>query len=228
MRHLRPSNRPHASQKGTHQHTAQAQQNADFKMQAGQARGDQAHAVNLRHHVGKRTQNRCACRNAARPAPAKAQRKIVGQGVEIEAAQVGRHQQGHQAKAAGPAQHIGQAPRLVANARKALQVQAAGQADERRRTHPVGSSGHAVVHGRYAPPGDVIFLRVGGAAIDPDTGVQHQGDRQKDTGNPDLGQARLLRQAQANQANQQDRHIGAKAAVDAAGVSGQRGRNFRA
>ena len=51
--HLGPGDGPHAAQKGANQNPAQAEQNADFKLHAGEARSDQANAINLGYDISE-------------------------------------------------------------------------------------------------------------------------------------------------------------------------------
>ena len=51
--HLGPGNGPHTTQKGANQNPAQAEQNADFKLHAGEARRDQANAINLGYDISE-------------------------------------------------------------------------------------------------------------------------------------------------------------------------------
>ena len=95
-----------------------------------QSRRNQANPVDLRHNIGKGTQNSRQRRNHAWPPSTKTYRKIVGHGVELHASQVRSHQQGDQAKTTGPSQDVGQATRLPSIAREPLEVQTAGQAYE--------------------------------------------------------------------------------------------------
>ncbi|MNT42998.1 hypothetical protein D3C72_1794470 [compost metagenome] len=124
-----------------------------------------------------------------------------------------RNQHGHQAKAPRPTQQIGQPTRLPRRARKALQVQRARQADERRRTHPVGRCRHAVVHGRNAPPRNVILLSVGRAAIHTDARIDHDGEEQEDGANPVARQALALGPGHEEQKAEDANHIQRQNAV---------------
>ena len=175
--HLGPGDGAHAAQKRAQQHAAKPQHDADLELHARQARGNQADAVDLRDHIGRRAHHSRQRRNDARPGAPKADMKKIGHGVEPHGPQVRCHQNGHQTKAPRPAQQIGQAAGLLGRARIALEVERAGEADEGGRAHPVGRRSHAVVHGRDAPARHVVLQRIGGAAIHPDGGVDHH--RQK-------------------------------------------------
>ena len=89
-------------------------------MQTGQARGNQADPINLRHHISRRTQYGRQGRNPTGPLAAKAQGKKIGQGVNIALAQIGGYQQGQKTKTTRPTQHVGQAAGLVAHPGKTL------------------------------------------------------------------------------------------------------------
>ena len=161
LRHLGPGDRPHAAQERTQQHAAQAEKDAEHEIDAGELDGDEAHAVDLRHQVDERAQDGRGQPDAARKRAAVPVAQEIGNRVGAELAQIRRQQQRHQTVPAGPADDIRQ-PAV------ALQVQGAGQADERRGRHPVGGGRHAVVERRDAPPGNVVLERVGGSANDAD------------------------------------------------------------
>jgi len=192
LRDLGPGHGAHATQERAQQHPAQAQHDADLELHPGQARGNQPHPVNLRHHIGERAQHRCQGRHRARPAATEAGLEEIRQGVQLHGAQVRGHQHGHQAKAPGPAQQIGQAARLAGGAAKALQVQRARQADEGGRAHPVGGGGHAVVDRGNAAAGDIVFVGIAGAPPDADGGIHHDRDKQEDGADPVARQAVLF------------------------------------
>ena len=174
LRHLGPGNAAHAAQERADKNTGQPQEDADRKVDAGKARGDQAHRVDLGHHVDEGDDDGRAHRQQAhRPAaPARAAAvahgQVVGNRVLGKLAQVGRDQQRDQAIAAGPAHDVGEGV-------EAVHVQPPGQADEAGRRNPVGGGCHAVEQGRHAPPRDIVFGDVRGAADHADGGVQ--GDR---------------------------------------------------
>ena len=54
---LGPGDRAHSTKEGAHQNTGQASKNSNLKGQACQACRDQAHAINLRYHIGEGAQN---------------------------------------------------------------------------------------------------------------------------------------------------------------------------
>ena len=97
----------------------------------------------------------------------------VGNRELAELAQIWRQKQGHQTVAAGPAHDERQT--AVAG-----EVERSGHADERRRAHPVGPGGHAVVDRGHAPTSDVVLGRVRRAAHDADAGIQRHGREQED------------------------------------------------
>ena len=132
---------------------------------AGQPRRDQAHAVDLRHHVGERAQDRGEDADGPRDVAAVARAEKVRDRELAELAQVRRQEQRDQAVAAGPAHDEREAA-------EAGQVQRAGHADERRGAHPVRAGRHAVEHRGHAPAGDVVLGSVGRAAHDADAGVE--------------------------------------------------------
>ena len=192
LRYLRPGDGAHATEEGAQQHTAQAEHDADLELHPREARSDQPHTINLRHHIGERTQHgRQGC-DHARPAPAKTHLEKIRNGVQIHRPQVRRDEHGHEHEAPGPAQYIGQATRLAWRTRKALQVQRTAETDERGRTHPVGSGGHAVVHGRYTPPGHVVLLGIRGTAIHANASADHHHDEKENRPDPVARQATLL------------------------------------
>ncbi len=192
LRHLRPGDGAHAAQEGAQEHAAQAQHDADLELHAREPRGDEAHAVDLRHHVGERAQHRRQRRDHARPAPAEAHLEEFGNRVEVHRAQMRRDEQRDEAEAPRPAQQVGQPAGLSRPAREALQVERAREADEGGRAHPVGRRRHAVVERRDAPARDVVFLRVGGAAIDADGRIDHHREEQEDRPDPLPRHAPLL------------------------------------
>ena len=106
--------------------------------------------------------------------------KIVRQGIQLHGTQLRRYQQRYQAKPARPSHDIGQPPRLLPTARKALQIKCACQTDERGGAHPVSCGGHAVVHGRDAPPCHVVLVFVAGAARNANQGINHDRAEQED------------------------------------------------
>ena len=213
LRDLRPGDGPHAAQERAQQHPAQAQHDADLELHAREARRNQPHAIDLRHHVGERAQNSRQRCNHTRPAPAKTHMEKIGNGVQPHGPQVRRNQHGDQAEAPCPPQQIGQTTGLPWRARKALQVQRARQADEGRRTHPVGRRGHAVVHGRNAPPRHVVVLGVGRAAVHADAGVHHHGEEQKNRADPVARQPLVLGPGHQGQKTQHPRHVQRQDAV---------------
>ncbi|MCU0990727.1 MAG: hypothetical protein MUE63_14400 [Xanthomonadales bacterium] len=189
---LGPGDRPHAAEEGAHQDPGQADEHADLQRQADEAAGDDAHAVDLRHHVGEGHHDHAERADRARQVAAVARPEEVGNRVLAEPAQVGREEQGHQHEAAGPADDEGQP--LVA-----AEVHRPRQADERGGAHPVGAGGHAVEERRHPAPRDVVLGDVGGAAEHADERVQR--DRGDHEGVADVAR----RQAQAlGQGHEQD------------------------
>ena len=185
LRHLGPGDRAHPAGERTDQDAAQADKDPDLEGKAGQACGDQADPVNLRHHVGERTQDRADDADEARQISFIAGAEKIGDRKLPELAHVRRQKQGHQAIAAGPAHDECQAP-------VSRQVYRAGHPDERCSAHPVGPGSHAVVEGRHAPAGHVVLGGVCGAGHDADTGIQAYRGEQEDKTDPALGQAHLL------------------------------------
>ena len=185
LRDLRPRHRAHAAQERAHQNAAQAEENAELERHAGQARGDEADAVDLRHHVGERAQDRGEDADATRDVAAIARAEEVRNRELAELAQIRRQEQRDQAVAAGPAHDEREAV-------EAGQVQRAGHADERRGAHPVGAGRHAVEQRRHAPAGHVVLRGVRRAAHDADAGVEADGREQEDVADPSPRQAHLL------------------------------------
>ena len=218
LRHLRPGDRAHAAQKRAQQHAAEAQHDADLELHAGQARGDQAHTVDLRHHIGERAQHRRHRRNHARPATTEAHLEEIGNRVEVHRPQMRRNQHRDQAETAGPAQQIGEPTRMPGQARKSLQIQRARQADERRRTHPVGRRRHAVVERRNTPPGDVILFGIGGPAVHADTGIGHHRQKQKDRADPMARETALLGPCQRSNETQHANDVERQNARQTSGI----------
>ncbi|MNS71429.1 hypothetical protein D3C72_1047980 [compost metagenome] len=177
LAHLRPRDGAHAAQERTHQHAAQRNEDTQFERNAGHARGDDAHAVDLRDQVRERAQDGAGHTGQARQVAAVARAHEIGNGVLPETPQVGGQQHGDQHIAARPAQDVGQAavPR---------QVQRARHADEGGHGHPVGGRGHAVVDGGHAPPGHVVFDLVRRAADDADARIQAHRDQQEHIADP--------------------------------------------
>ena len=198
LRHLGPGDGAHPAQERAHQDAGQAQENPDRKIDAGKARRDQADRIDLRHHIRERDEDGRAHgqrpHRAAAPARAAAvaRRQEVGHRVLRKLAQVGRDQQRDQHEAAGPAHDEGQAV-------EALQIQAAGQADEAGRRDPVGRRRHAVEHGRHAPAGDVVFGDVRGAADHADDRVQRDRGEHEQVADPQARHAFLLEQGEGRQ-----------------------------
>ena len=184
LRHLCPGDCAHASQKGTQQHAAQTQQDADLELHPRQPRRDQSYAVDLSDHVNEGTDHRAQRGDEARPAASEALGKEVRHRVEVHGAKPRRDEQRHQAEPSGPSEHISQAARLTGGAGKALQIERARQAEKRRRAHPVCRRGHAVVERRDAAAGDIELVRIGGAAVDADHGVGHHGQEQEHRADP--------------------------------------------
>ncbi len=213
--HLRPGDGAHAAQEGAQQHAPQAQHDADLELHAREPRGDQAHAVDLRHHVGEGAQHGRQRRDHARPAPAEAHLEEFGNRVEVHRAQVRRDEQRDEAEAPRPAQQVGEPPGLPRPAREALQVERPREADERGRAHPVGRSRHAVVERRNAPARDVVFLRVGGAAVDPDGRIDHHREEQEDRPDPLPRQAPALGPGHEGQEGQHAHGVERQQAVQA-------------
>ena len=182
--HLGPGDGPHAAKERAQQHAAQPQHDADLELHAGQARSDQAHAVDLCHHIGERAGHGRQGGDDARPAPAKAGLEEIGNRVQPHGPQMRCDQHGDEAEAASPAHDIRQPPRVARGAAEALQVKRTREADERSGAHPVRRCGHAVVERRDTPPGHVIFLGVAGAQVHADGRIDHDGEKQEDRPNP--------------------------------------------
>mmetsp|Transcript_53285 Transcript_53285/g.125036 ORF Transcript_53285/g.125036 Transcript_53285/m.125036 type:complete len:660 (-) Transcript_53285:2122-4101(-) len=207
--HLGPGDGPHAAEEGAHQHTAQADKHADLEAQAGQPRRDQAHAVDLRDQVDEGHQDGRPGAHQPQRAAVEAFTEEVAQRELPEAAQVGRDAQGHEAEAAGPAQHIGQA-------RIAAGVQRAHQSDEAGGAHPVRPGGHAVVERRHAAAGHVVLARIGGAAQDADDGVHRHRRTQEGVADPGLRQPVALGHTEGDDHRDEAQREEGVAAVQAA------------
>ncbi|MDT4823575.1 hypothetical protein FQZ97_568050 [compost metagenome] len=187
LAHLRPRNGAHAAQERTDQHPPQRHEDAQFERNAGHTRGDDAHAIDLRHQVGEGTEDGAGHTRQARHVAAIARAHEIGDGVLAEAAQIRRQQHRHQHVAARPAHDVGQ-PAVTG------QVQRAGHADEGRHRHPIGGRGHAVVDGGHPAAGHVVLGLVGRPADDADARIQADRDQQEHIADPvarhaeDLGQ----------------------------------------
>jgi hypothetical protein len=151
-------------------------------------RGDDADAVDLGDHVGEGAEDGRKHADQARQVAAEAGAEEVRNRELAELAQVGRQQQGHQAVAAGPAQHEGEA--VVAG-----QVERAGHADEAGGRHPVGAGRHAVEQRRHAPAGDVVLADIRRLRHEADAGVQHDGREQEDVAENLVRHAHLFEDA---------------------------------
>jgi len=172
LRHLRPRHRTHAAEEGTHQHAAEADEDADLEAESGQVRGDEPHPVDLDHDVDKGHQRDRHDADQARQLAAVAGPQELGNGEEAESAQIRRQQQRHKTVAASPAQDVGQTG-------KALQIEHARRADEGRRRHPVRGSCHAIEDGRHAAAGDVVLRLVRRARHQADCRIdRHRGDQE--------------------------------------------------
>ena len=112
-------------------------------------------------------------------------REEVGNRVGAELPQVRRDEHGDQHVAAGPAEHVAEA--VIAE-----RVERAGHADERGRRHPVGAGRHAVVEGRHAASGDVIFGDLHRPRDDADDGVDREREEDEQVADDAVGQADLL------------------------------------
>ena len=208
LRHLRPGHCAHAAQERAHQDAAQTNEHADLEGQAGQARGDQTHTVDLGHHVHERHQDGDQDAHEASRVTLIAGAEEVGDRELTKLAQVRRQKQRHQAVASRPAHDEGQT--AVAG-----EVQRAGHADEGRRAHPVCAGGHAVVDGRHAAASHVVLGRIVGAAHDADAGVQgHRGDKEHDTDGA-ATQAHLLGDGQHHHEGQEPAGVPAVNFVEA-------------
>ena len=205
LRHLRPGHRAHATEEGADQHPAQAEKNADHEVDAGQARGDQPDAVDLRDQVHEGTQHGRDHADHPRQVAAVARAEEIRDGELTEFAQIRGDQQRHQAVTPGPAENEGQ-PAV------ALQVQRSGESDERRGRHPVGRRGHAVIERRHPSARDVVLGRVGGAAQDADARIQQHRRQQEGDADPVLGHAHALQRRECQ--NEQD-EAGGVGQVDA-------------
>ena len=194
--HLRPSHRAHPAKERAHEDAAQADEHAGPELESRKAAGDQPDAVDLRHHVGERAQDRGEDAHAAHDVTAVALAEEVGNRELAELAQVGREEQRHQHIAARPAHH-------ECKAVKAGQVQGTRHADERRRAHPVRARRHAVEERRYAPAGHVVFRGVDRAAHDADAGVQRDGGEQEPVADPSTRHPHLLSDREERQEHQE-------------------------
>ena len=165
LRHLGPGHRLHPAEERTDENAGQADEDADAELKPGEARGDDADAVDLRHHIGEGTEDGRQYADHARQMAAVAGAEEIGDGELAELAQVRREEQRHQAVAAGPAHDEGQA--VVTR-----EVERPRHADEGGRAHPVGAGRHAVEQGRDAPAGNVVLADVGGLGHEADAGVE--------------------------------------------------------
>ena len=177
LRHLGPGHRAHAAQEGAHQNPGQADEDADLELQPDETAGDDADAVNLRHHIDEGGDHGGQHADEARGVTAVARAEVLGDGVLPETAQIGCKQQGDEDVAARPAHHVGQP--LIAGV-----VERPGQADEGRGAHPVGAGRHAVEERRDAPAGNVVLGNVGGARQDADRRVEQDGHAQEGVADP--------------------------------------------
>ena len=178
----------------------------------------------MRHHIGERAQHGRQGGDHPRPSTTKAQAKKIRDCVQVQFAQIGGHKQCHQTEATGPAHHVGQPSWLGRRAGKTLQVQPAGQTDERGCAHPVCGRGHAVVNGWNPAPRDVVFAGLGGASINANRCIQGDGGKQKNGTDPLLGQPKAFGQGKRCQKAQQANHVASEPAVQSplVGVVGQR------
>ena len=186
---LRPRDSTHTAQERAHQNSTQTQKHPQLKSHTSQARGDEAHPINLGHQIHKGAQNGSGNPHQAGPEPAIALTQKVGNGVLAKPSQIRSQKQRHQTIAARPPHDKGQT--VVP-----LQVNGARQTNKRCGRHPVGARSHAVVHGRHPAPRHVVFHRVSGAAHDAHKGVDPNGGEQKNKANPWTGQAQLLKHRQ--------------------------------
>ena len=182
---LGPGHRPHAAQHRAHQDAEQADEDRDLEADAEEARGDDADAEALGDDVGERCREQHD--HAAQPGAVAlvARAEEVGHGELAELAQVRREQDTDQHVAAGPAEHV--AERIVA-----AEIEAARHRDERRRAHPVGAGGHAVVQRRHLAAGDVVFRQVHRARQDADIGVDADGQEDEAVADKGVRHAHLL------------------------------------
>ena len=188
LRDLRPGDRLHAAKERAHQNAGQTDEHANGEFQSGKAAGDEADAVDLRHHIDEGHQHGGKHANQTRRMPAVARPEEVGNGELPELAQVGGEQQGDETVAAGPAHDEGQA--VIAG-----QVERARHADEARGRHPVRSGGHAVEQGRDAAPGDVVFRDLRRLRHEADAGIQHDGGKEEDIAEDLVGHPEPLQNA---------------------------------
>ena len=196
LRDLGPGHRTHAAEERADQNAKQTDHDTVCELNAGEASSDQAHAVDLRHHVHERAQDGHQDADETGQVAAVARAQKVRDRELTELAQVRCEQERHQAVAAGPAQDEGQAV-------KALQVEAAGHADERGGRHPVRARGHAVEDRGHAPAGHVVLGHVGSAAHDADPRVQRDGGKQERVADVGPRQAHLLHDRQNDQEHQE-------------------------
>ena len=194
--HLGPGHRLHAAEHRAHQNAAEADEYADAELQAGEAAGDQANAVDLRHHVDEGADDCGDDADGAHDVAAVARAEEVGDRELAELAQVGREEQRHQAVTTGPA-HDKRQPVITGK------EQRAGHADEGGRAHPVRAGGHAVEEGWHTASRDVILGHLCGAAHDADAGIQADGRGEEHVADPGLGQAHLFRNGKQNKEQQE-------------------------
>ena len=93
--HLGPGHRFHAAQHRAYEDAAETDEHTDAELQTGEAAGDQADAVDLRHHVNEGTGDRGDDADGADDVAAITRAEEVGNGELAELAQVGCQEQRH-------------------------------------------------------------------------------------------------------------------------------------
>ena len=199
---LRPGHRPHAAQHRAKQDADQAGEHRDLELHAKEARGNEAGAVNLRRHISEGAADQHDHREEAREVAAEPERHEVGNRIGAELAQIRTDQDRHQHEAAGPAEHPGDA--VIAE-----QEQRAGHADERCRRHPVGAGRHAVIEGRHAPAGDVIFGNLRRARRHADDGVNREREEHEQIAEDLVRYADLFEDREQNDEREEAAGVGA-------------------
>ena len=168
LRHLCPGDSAHAAQHGADQNARKAHKHRNAEGHIQEALGDDANTHDLRDDIDEGCGDQHHNANQARRIAAKARPQEVRHGILAEFPEIRREQNSHQHIAAGPAQDEGQAT-------IAERVKATRHADEACGRHPVRPGCHAVVEGRHAPAGDVIFSNGLGAADDANIGIDADG-----------------------------------------------------
>ena len=124
--HLCPGHSPHAAQKRANQNPAQAEKDTQLERHTHEAGSDQAHPVNLGHHIGERAQDGSGHTQKPRQIAAIPFPQKIRNGELAEFAQIGRQKQGNQTKPARPPHDEGQ-PVVPGEVQRACQPQKRGR-----------------------------------------------------------------------------------------------------